>query len=94
MIDNGNSGFVGEKVFNFIYDFFPIIENDFLNLGFLFLAICFFILGSSINLKKLFAYFFKKTFNKSEEKEITLKNEIQELNQENPNQCFFVQIFL
>ena len=57
LIDNGNSGFVGEKVFNFIYDFFPIIENDILNLGFLFLAICFFILGSSINLKKTICLF-------------------------------------
>ena len=83
LIDNGNSGFVGEKVFNFIYDFFPIIENDFLNLGFLFLAICFFILGSSINLKKLFAYLFKKIFNKSDEKEIILKDELQEFTQEN-----------
>ena len=83
LIDNGNSGFVGEKVFNFIYDFFPIFENDFLNLGFLFLAICFFILGSSINLKKLFAYLFKKIFNKSDEKEIILKDELQEFTQEN-----------
>ena len=83
LIDNGNSGFVGEKVFNFIYDFFPIIENDFLNLGVLFLAICFFILGSSINLKKLFAYLFKKIFNKSDEKEIILKDELQEFTQEN-----------
>ena len=83
LIDNGNSGFVGEKVFNFIYDFFPIIENDFLNLGFLFLAICFFILGSSINLKKLFAYLFKKIFNKSDEKEIILKDELQEFTQVN-----------
>jgi len=83
LIDNGNSGFVGEKVFNSIYDFFPIIENNFFSLGFLFLAICFFILGSSINLKKLFTYFFKKIFNKSDEKEITLKDELQELTQEN-----------
>ena len=83
LIDNGNSGFVGEKSFNFIYNFFPIIENNFFSLGFLFIAICFFILGSSINLKKLLAYFFKKIFSKSDEKEINLKNEIQELTQEN-----------
>ncbi len=31
LIDNGNSGFVGEKSFNFIYDFFPIIENIFIS---------------------------------------------------------------
>ena len=56
LIDNGNSGFVGEKAFNFISGFFPVIENNFFSLLFLFIAICFFILGSSINIKKIFFY--------------------------------------
>ena len=29
LIDNGNSGFIGEKSFNFIYNFLPLVENNF-----------------------------------------------------------------
>ncbi len=83
LIDNGNSGFVGERTYNFIYSFFPIIENYFFRFGFLILAIFFFILGSSINLKKIFLNPFKKTSIKSNEEEFALKDDEQNLNQAN-----------
>ena len=65
LIDNGNSGFVGEKAFNLISSFFPVIENNFFSLLFLFIAICFFILGSSINIKKIFFYIIKRNPSKN-----------------------------
>ena len=65
LIDNGNSGFVGEKTYTYLYSFFPIIENNFIKFSFLFFTLCFFILGSSINLKRLFNYFFNKPKNEN-----------------------------
>ncbi len=85
LIDNGNSGFVGERAFNFISSFFPIIENNFFRFTFLFIALCFFILGSSINLKKLLGYPLKKIFSKNNSKEIVSQDENEELAQENVN---------
>jgi len=85
LIDNGNSGFVGEIAFNFISSFFPIIENNFFRFAFLFIALCFFILGSSINLKKLLGYPLKKIFSKNNSKEIVSQDENEELAQENVN---------
>ena len=49
----------------------------------MFIAICFFVLGSSISLKKILGYAFKKNFSKNNDKEVTLKDENQELVQEN-----------
>ena len=54
LIDNGNSGFLGEKSFYFINKFYPIIESDLSKVGVLLLTLTFFILGSGINLKKVF----------------------------------------
>ena len=59
LIDNGNSGFLGEKSFYFIHKFYPIIESDLNKIGILLLTLIFFILGSGINLKKVF---FKMSF--------------------------------
>ena len=42
LIDNGNSGFIGEKIFNFIYSFIPIIENDLSKILFLLVTLVFF----------------------------------------------------
>ena len=53
LIDNGNSGFLGEKSFYFLNEFHPILENELLKIGILLLALIFFILGSGINLKKI-----------------------------------------
>ena len=54
LIDNGNSGFVGEKSFNIINSFYPILENQFFKAAIFLLVCIFFILGSGINLKRVF----------------------------------------
>ena len=54
LIDNGNSGFVGEKSFNIINSFYPILENQFFKAAVFLLVCIFFILGSGINLKRVF----------------------------------------
>ena len=82
LIDNGNSGFVGEKAFNFISGFFPVIENNFFSLLFLFIAICFFILGSSINIKKIFFYIIKRNPSKNNDFEGVSTDDIHEPAQE------------
>ena len=35
LIDNGNSGFVGERSYSFFINFFPIIENEYFKISFL-----------------------------------------------------------
>ena len=60
MIDNGNSGFVGERSYSFFISFFPIIENEYFKISFLILALVFFILSSSINFIKIFKFLSKK----------------------------------
>ena len=54
LIDIGNSGFVGEKSFNIINSFYPILENQFFKAAIFLLVCIFFILGSGINLKRVF----------------------------------------
>ena len=78
LIDNGNSGFIGEKSFGFFINFLPLIENEYFNYGFLFLALCFFVLGSSINFKKIYTYFNKKNRLEEDEK-LPLKDEAGDL---------------
>ena len=53
LIDNGNSGFVGELIYNFLYQFFPTIENQYISFILVVLTILFFILSSDINIKKI-----------------------------------------
>ena len=53
LIDNGNSGFLGEFVYHFVFDYFPLIENKYSHFTLLFLAFIFFILGSEIKFKKI-----------------------------------------
>ena len=54
LIDNGNSGFVGERSYSFFSSFFPIIESEYFKISFLLLTLTFFVLGSSINFFKNF----------------------------------------
>ena len=58
LIHHGNSGFVGEKGFNLIYKYLPLIENNFSKIALIILFLFFFFLGSGINIKKIFSYFF------------------------------------
>ena len=55
LIDNGNSGFVGHIIYDFVYKHFPLVENKYSNLSLVFLTIVFFILASDINVKKVFS---------------------------------------
>jgi len=52
LIDNGNSGFIGEKSFNLINKFFPLTDNNFLKVSLLILTLTFFIFASVLNIKK------------------------------------------
>jgi len=58
LLDNGNSGFVGELVYNFIYQYIPYIENQYASFALVALTILFFILSSDINIKKIFSKLF------------------------------------
>ena len=53
LIDNGNSGFVGQILFNKIITFFPLAKHDYIFFVFLVFAVIFFILASGINFKYL-----------------------------------------
>jgi DNA segregation ATPase FtsK/SpoIIIE and related proteins len=53
LIDNGNSGFVGEIIYELIYKYFPLIGNQYSNFFLIFLTVIFFILASDINIKKI-----------------------------------------
>ena len=73
LVDNGNSGFIGEQNFNFINKFLSVIENNFFKSALLLLTLSFFILGSGINLKKIcinIFYFLKGLLKKNNNKEI------------------------
>ena len=73
LVDNGNSGLVGEQSFNFINKFLPVIENNFFKSALLLFTLSFFILGSGINLKKILIntfYFLKEFLKKNNNKEI------------------------
>ena len=69
LIDNGNSGFVGQVVYDKISTLIPLVNNEYNNFVFLALSIIFFVLSSSINFKYLligtnpFLKYFKKNNN-------------------------------
>ena len=67
LIDNGNSGFVGDIVFNYFYKHFSIIDSHYFSFALIVLTILFFILSADFKIKNLFNfskkilfYFFKK----------------------------------
>ncbi len=64
LIDNGNSGFVGQIGYNFINDLAPWINSQYSLFALFFFTIMFFIFSSDLNLKKImtqtFKFFFKK----------------------------------
>tara|TARA_B100001093_G_scaffold511985_1_gene580979 strand:- start:3791 stop:5878 length:2088 start_codon:yes stop_codon:yes gene_type:complete len=53
LIDNGNSGFLGEITFNLINTYYPIQENKYVNFVLIFITLTFFVLASNINFKKI-----------------------------------------
>ena len=54
LIDNGNSGFVGEICFNFVNDLYPQINNEYTLFILFFLTIVSFAFSSDINFKNIF----------------------------------------
>ena len=68
LIDNGNSGFLGEKTYYFAKNFTPLIENNFTKIIILFFTLCFFVLASGININTIVRVIFrkKKNINESE----------------------------
>tara|TARA_B100001093_G_scaffold95121_1_gene87266 strand:- start:9296 stop:11392 length:2097 start_codon:yes stop_codon:yes gene_type:complete len=53
LIDNGNSGFVGQIIFNKIVNILPVLEHEYSVFVFLVLSIFFFSLSSGINIQHL-----------------------------------------
>ena len=77
LIDNGNSGFVGQVIFIKISNLIPVLNSEYSIFAFLIFSIIFFILASDINLKFLFIGFkfilkpFKKDKNIGDQFEIS-----------------------
>ncbi len=59
LIDNGNSGFVGEISYNFISSKAPWINNQYSIFTLFFLTLIFFIISSDLNMKKIITQIFK-----------------------------------
>ena len=64
LIDNGNSGFVGEIIYNFFKTWVPWIDSNYSVYGMLLLTITFFSISADINYKYLFLSFFSLFGNK------------------------------
>ena len=64
LIDNGNSGFVGEITYNFLKKWIPWIDNNYSIYSLLLLTLIFFSFSTDISYKKIFSIvisLFKKT---------------------------------
>ena len=59
LIDNGNSGFVGQMLFDFFNGFFPLIENKYVIFMLIIFSMLFFFLASAINFKNIYNIFIK-----------------------------------
>ena len=80
LLDNGNSGFIGELVYNFIYQYTPLIENQYTSFALIASTILFFILSSEINLKKIVSKLFSFS---SSKKNAVIENNSNEVIEEN-----------
>ena len=58
LIDNGNSGFVGETLYSLSSDYLPIIENEYTKFILIFLTILTFVFASDIKIKNKFKFLF------------------------------------
>ena len=74
LIDNGNSGFIGERSYSLLIKFEPIIESNFSKIFLLLLTLTFFVLASNINIKYILNKIFKKKV-APDEKVISLESE-------------------
>ena len=80
LLDNGNSGFTGELIYNFIYQYTPLIENQYTSFALIASTILFFILSSEINLKKIVSKLFSFS---SSKKNTVIENDSNEVIEEN-----------
>jgi DNA segregation ATPase FtsK/SpoIIIE, S-DNA-T family len=66
LIDNGNSGFVGEISYNFISELAPWVNNRYSLFILFFLTLVFFIFSSDLDIKSIILKIFKDIFKKKE----------------------------
>ena len=92
LIDNGNSGFLGEIIYNFILEYFHNIKNNYLSFILFFLASVFFFIATDINLKKIFYKFVSIFKRNKDDKKTNLYSELldkkQNIENEKPQQSF------
>ena len=97
LIDNGNSGFVGELIYNFLSQYVPLIENQYTGFILIVFTIVFFILSAGINFKKFFSFLLNIFSKKKAESlnindnEIIADKETVEENKENQQSFFFTK---
>ena len=93
LIDNGNSGFVGEIAYNLISKIAPWINNQYSLSALFFLTLGLFIISSELNIGKIIISLFKNIFKRREskliEEQIPTDNVGEELSvSEKPQQSF------
>ena len=71
LIDNGNSGFVGQSISEIVVSLLPIIKNQYVIFGFLIVDLTFFFLASAINLKYFFVILFKRRRNNNQDSQFS-----------------------
>ena len=75
LVDNGNSGFVGKASYNFIYNYFPIIDSEYSPIGLVLLTLILFVFASGINLKIVTSFILKSLFRLFKRKNSNVMNE-------------------
>ena len=85
LVDNGNSGFVGKASYNFIYNYFPIIDSEYSPIGLVFLTLILFVFASGINLKIVTSFILKSLFRLFKRKNSNVMNENEDENIQNEN---------
>ena len=100
LIDNGNSGFLGEVTYLFLYNYFPIIDGQYSNIFLILCTIIFFFLASDINIKYTIYGFFRfikkifitrKTIEINENLQEKIANEIPLANEKKSQQSFLFE---
>ena len=95
LIDSGNSGFLGEIIYNYILSHFQNIKNNYLSFVLFFLTFLFFFLATDINLKKIFLKIISLFKKNKEDKQINLYknllNKDQEMDNKKPQQSFIFE---
>jgi len=85
LIDNGNSGFVGQILYNKVINIFPFIQHDYTIFVLIVLSVIFFILASNINFK-YFLLIFGKNNNIQNQSEINIDQ-----SDESPDQDLIIE---